>query len=91
MHDGHENAAPAKLVQLVRNATRQFINVNAATAAGYQPGTEMTRRFNAEHDYRQAGTYRVRLTLRRANERLAESTVSITVRPGLGDTSQDGQ
>src|SRR5213076_3351498 len=36
-HDGHENAAPAKLVQLVRDATRQFINVNAATAAGYQP------------------------------------------------------
>ena len=36
-HDGHENAAPAKLVQLVRNATRQFVNVNAATAAGYQP------------------------------------------------------
>ena len=36
-HDAHENAAPAKLVQLVRDATRQFINVNAATAAGYQP------------------------------------------------------
>jgi hypothetical protein len=33
----HEHAAPAKLVQLVRDATRQFIDVNAATAAGYQP------------------------------------------------------
>ena len=33
----HEQAVPAKLVQLVRDATRQFINVNAATAAGYQP------------------------------------------------------
>jgi hypothetical protein len=33
----HEHAAPAKLVQLVRQATRQFIDVNAATAAGYQP------------------------------------------------------
>jgi len=33
----HDSAAPAKLVQLVRDATRQFINVNAATAAGYQP------------------------------------------------------
>ena len=29
--------APAKLVQLVRDATKQFANVNAATAAGYQP------------------------------------------------------
>src|SRR5215831_16088990 len=28
---------PAKLVQLVRESTGQFINVNAATAAGYQP------------------------------------------------------
>ena len=37
-HAGHEQAAaPAKLVQLVRDATKQFVNVNAATAAGYQP------------------------------------------------------
>jgi hypothetical protein len=36
-HDSHQSAAPAKLVQLVRDATRQFANVNAATAAGYQP------------------------------------------------------
>src|SRR2546430_2636122 len=36
-HDGHAQAAPAKLVQLVRDATKQFIDVNAATAAGYQP------------------------------------------------------
>ena len=32
-HGGHE-AASAKLVKLVREATRQFIDVNAATAAG---------------------------------------------------------
>jgi hypothetical protein len=36
MHAGHENA-PAKLVQVVRDATRKFIDVNAATAANYQP------------------------------------------------------
>ena len=35
---GHgQTAAPAKLVQIVRDATKQFANVNAATAAGYQP------------------------------------------------------
>src|SRR5262245_37126112 len=28
---------PAKLVQIVRDATRQFADVNAATAAGYGP------------------------------------------------------
>jgi hypothetical protein len=32
----HESAPP-NLVQIVRNATKQFIDVNAATAAGYAP------------------------------------------------------
>jgi hypothetical protein len=39
-HDqgGHERAvAPATLVQVVRQATWQFIDVNAATGAGYGP------------------------------------------------------
>lgn len=36
-HSGHQQAAPAKLVQRVRDATRQFIDVNAATSAGYAP------------------------------------------------------
>jgi len=31
----HADTAPASLVQAVRDATRQFIDVNAATAAGY--------------------------------------------------------
>ena len=35
-HAGHA-AAPAKLVELVRNATRQYLNVNVATAANYGP------------------------------------------------------
>jgi hypothetical protein len=37
----HEEAShqhvPARLVQIVRDATRQFLDVNAATAAGYGP------------------------------------------------------
>jgi hypothetical protein len=33
----HVHSAPAKLVQLVRDATRQFLDVNAAIAAGYGP------------------------------------------------------
>lgn len=36
-HGGHRNSVPAKLVEDVRNATMQFTDVNAATAAGYQP------------------------------------------------------
>jgi hypothetical protein len=36
-HGGHENGAPAKLVQIVREATRQFIDVNATASAEYFP------------------------------------------------------
>jgi hypothetical protein len=36
-HAGQKQAAPASLVQLVREATKNFADVNAATAAGYQP------------------------------------------------------
>jgi hypothetical protein len=36
-HSSHQQSAPAKLVQLVRDATRQFVDVNAATSAGYGP------------------------------------------------------
>jgi hypothetical protein len=35
--DPHEHNVPAKLVTAVRNATQQYANVNAATAASYQP------------------------------------------------------
>jgi len=34
-HAGHKNAAPARLVEIVRNATQQYLNVNMATAAKY--------------------------------------------------------
>jgi len=33
----NNQAAQANLVQIVREATAQFVNVNAATAAGYEP------------------------------------------------------
>ena len=33
----HEHSAPARLVQIVRDATRQYQDVNAAISAGYGP------------------------------------------------------
>jgi len=36
-HGGHEDDVPAKLVDDVRKATEQFIDVNAAVAANYGP------------------------------------------------------
>jgi len=35
--DDHQHSAPARLVQIVREATRQFLDVNSAGAAGYGP------------------------------------------------------
>ena len=37
MHASHVNTAPARFVELVRLATQQFLDVNAATASGCQP------------------------------------------------------
>ena len=47
--------------------------------------TKIERRFTAEHEYRRAGIYTVKVTMRRASRSLAASNVRITVRPGLGD------
>jgi len=49
--------------------------------------TQIERRFTAEHEFKSAGTYNVRLTMRKAERRLAESTVRVTVRAGFGDST----
>ena len=36
-HGGDKHAAPARLVELVRDATRQFLDVNATAGTDYQP------------------------------------------------------
>ena len=51
--------------------------------------TKIERRFTAEHEYRKAGVYNIKATLRRAKRNLAVQTVKLTVRPGLGDPSHD--
>jgi hypothetical protein len=52
--------------------------------------SKIERRFTAEHEYRKAGGYNVKLTMRHANKTLAQSTIKITVRPGLGDRTMEG-
>ena len=47
--------------------------------------TRIERRFTAEHDYRKAGVYSVRVTMRRSDRPIASTAVRVTVRPGLGD------
>jgi hypothetical protein len=61
-------------------------SVHEADCPEYQAGvSKIERRFTANHDYRKAGAYNVKITMRRANKTLAQTTVKITVRPGLGD------
>ncbi len=61
-------------------------SVQEADCKPFEPGvTKIDRRFTAEHDYRNAGIYSVRVTMRRAERPIATTAVRITVRPGLGD------
>lgn len=55
-----------------------------------ETGGALERRFTANHAYRSAGTYNVKVTMRRAERPLAVASAVITVRPGVGDmTSTD--
>jgi hypothetical protein len=63
-------------------------SVHEADCAPFDPGkTTLERRFTADHEYRKAGEYRIKATMRRANRTLASATVKVTVRPGLADPS----
>jgi hypothetical protein len=62
-------------------------SAHEADCAPLEANGTFERRFTAQHAYRQAGTYNVKVTMRRANRSLAVATATVTVRPGLGDMS----
>jgi PKD repeat protein len=65
-------------------------SVHEADCPEYEAGvSKIERRFTAEHEYGKAGLYNVKLTMRRANRTLAQTTIKITVRPGLGDRTME--
>lgn len=51
----------------------------------YEAGASLERRFTAEHAYRRAGSYNVKVTMRRATRSLAVASATVHVRPGLGE------
>jgi hypothetical protein len=56
----------------------------------WEPGkTKIERRFTSDHEFRRAGVYNVKVTMRRADRSMAAASVRVTVRPGLGDRTQD--
>jgi hypothetical protein len=65
-------------------------SVHEADCPAYESGkSTIERRFTAEHEYRRAGVYTVKVTMRRANKSIAVATVRVTVRPGASERSLD--
>jgi hypothetical protein len=64
-------------------------SVHQEDCAPAETGAPLERRYTANHAYRQAGNYNVKITMRRASRPLAVATAMITVRPGLGDMSNN--
>ncbi len=62
-------------------------SVHQEDCAPLETGAPLARRFTANHAYRQAGTYNVKITMRHAARPLAVASATVTVRPGLGDMS----
>ena len=55
----------------------------------FQAGqTDFERFFSADHVYRQAGSYNVKITMKRAGRTLAVANTRVDVRAGLGDFSE---
>jgi hypothetical protein len=65
-------------------------SIHEADCPPYDAKTsKIERRFTAEHEYRRAGSYNVRVTVRQGRKNLAVANVRVTVRPGLGDRTPD--
>ncbi len=60
-------------------------SVHQEDCAPAETGAPLERRYTANHAYRQAGNYTVKITMRHARRALAVATALISVRPGLGD------
>ena len=56
----------------------------APTAPPSRPARTLERRFTAEHAYRRAGIYQVKVTLLRSGKAVAVATATVNVRPGVG-------
>jgi len=63
--------------------------VHEADCEPFEAGAKIERRFTAEHEYRTAGNYAIKVTLRRAGRNLLSQTLRVMVRPGLGDRTPD--
>ena len=63
-------------------------SAHEADCPPFGPGTELKRRFTAEHAYVRPGVYNVRVLMLRARRSLAMASATVTVR-GMGDMGED--
>ena len=65
-------------------------SVHEADCPPFEAGsTKLERRFTAAHEYRRAGSYNVKVTMRRAGRAIAAANVRVNVRAGLGDPTME--
>jgi hypothetical protein len=62
-------------------------SVHESDCPPLEAGGVFERRFTAEHAFRQAGVYNVKVTMRKANRSIAVATATVTVHAGAGDMS----
>lgn len=65
-------------------------SAHGADCPAYEAGAALERRFTAQHAYRQAGVYTVKVTLLRSGKPVARASAVVNVRPGVGDFTGDG-
>jgi len=63
-------------------------SVHEADCPPFASGNTMDRRFIAEHAYRAAGVYNVKVTLKRVHRSVAAATTTVYVRSVLGDPGE---
>lgn len=52
----------------------------------YEPGkSQIKRRYTVEHRFRNPGSYRIRLLLKKGDKVIGQANALVQVRPGLGD------
>jgi hypothetical protein len=64
-------------------------SAHGSDCPAYEPGVQLERRFTANHAYRRAGVYTVKVTLLRSGKPVAVASATVNVRPGLGDFTAD--
>jgi hypothetical protein len=64
-------------------------STHEADCAPYEAGTQIERRFTAQHQYDKAGVYTVKATFKRTGRTFLANNVRVTVRAGLGDPARD--